>query len=177
MRFTSTKLSGVFLIEFDRLVDERGFFARSFDVNVMRSYGLVADFPQHNVSFSASAGTLRGLHFQAEPHGEVKIVRCTRGKILDIIVDMRPDSTTYLQHIAIHLDESVSKSLYVPTGCAHGFNTLSDNCELHYMMGSQFHAESARGIRWNDPKLEIAWPPPPAHGRTISTRDLAWPLL
>lgn len=173
MRFTETPLAGAWVIEPERVADERGWFARTFDREQWLSRGMDPAVEQCNASFNARAGTLRGLHYQAEPHGECKLVRCTRGEIYDVIVDLRPDSPSRLSWYAAQCSAENGRALYVPAGMAHGFQTLQDASEVLYMMGHQFVPEAARGVRWDDPAFAIEWPP---HGaRTISERDRAYP--
>ena len=130
---------------------------------------------QCSTSFNARAGTLRGMHYQADPHGEAKLVRCTRGAVHDVIVDLRPDSPTHRRWFGIELSADNGTALYVPVGMAHGFQTLEDGSEVLYMMGHEYVPDAARGVRWDDPGFGIEWPEPPAGGRTISARDAAYP--
>ncbi len=172
MIFSETSLPGAFVIELEELRDERGFFARSFCAREFAAHGLEAAVKQCNVSFNTRRGTLRGMHFQAIPHEEAKLVRCTAGSIYDVIVDLRPHSRTYLKHFAIHLDAPSRRMLFAPAGFAHGFLTLEDNVEVFYQMFQYYAPESARGIRWNDPALRIEWPMQPT---VISQRDGSYP--
>lgn len=172
MRFIELPLAGLYRIEFERHVDERGFFARSFCQTELSQAGLHAQFPQGNVSWNRAKHTLRGMHYQAAPHGEVKIVRCTAGAILDVVVDLRRDSSTRLKWVAVELTPGSGAQLYIPAGFAHGFLTLADDTEVSYLMGTPYVPELARGFRWNDPKVGIVWPAPPA---VISSRDAAYP--
>lgn len=174
MKFSQTRIPGLLLIEPTLNEDNRGIFARTFCEETFHSHELQAKFAQCSTSGNKKRGTLRGLHFQIKPHEEVKVVRCTRGKIFDVIVDARPDSSTYLKWESFELSADNRKSLYIPTGCAHGFQTLEDNSEVFYMISSEFHSDSARGLRWNDRKLDIKWP---LSEITISERDQQWPLL
>lgn len=169
-----TPLAGAYLIELEQLEDERGFFARSFCQKEFRERGLDPVVAQCNVSFNRKRGTLRGLHYQAEPHAEAKLVRCTRGAIWDVIVDLRRDSPTARQWHAAELTAENRRALYIPAGLAHGFQTLVDDTEVLYQMSEFFHPESARGVRWDDPALAIRWPIKQA---VISPRDLAFPTL
>ncbi len=167
MRLVATALEGVLLVEQERLADERGFFARTYDAE------LLPPIVQMSTSFNARAGTLRGLHFQRDPHGESKLVRCTRGAIFDVIVDLRPDSPTYRRWIGVELTAENRRMLYVPEGFAHGFQTLEDDTETFYQV-SEFYAPGAeRGLRWDDPAIGIEWPD--AEGRLISGKDRSWP--
>jgi dTDP-4-dehydrorhamnose 3,5-epimerase len=174
MRFTPTKLAGAYIIEPQPHADSRGLFARTFCANEFRAQGLVDVFVQCNTSWNVSKGTLRGLHFQLSPSSEVKLVRCTAGALWDVIVDLRPQSTTYLQYVAVELTAGNRSALYIPEMFAHGFQTLEEGTEVFYQM-SQFYAPKlARGIRYDDPKIGIKWPLPVT---SISDLDLNWTLL
>lgn len=168
MKFLPTRLAGACVIELDRLEDERGFFARSFCRDEFAAHGLKSSFVQCNISFNARRGTLRGLHYQASPYEEAKLVRCTRGAIFDVIVDIRKRSDTYGQWIGMELTAENRRMLYVPEGYAHGFQTLEDASEVFYQMSDVFRPEASRGVRWNDPALGIDWPLPDP---TVSARD------
>lgn len=164
------------VIELESLRDERGHFARTFDAELFAAHGLDARVAQCNTSFNARAGTLRGLHYQLAPHGEGKLVRCTRGCIWDVALDLRPESPTHLRWLGVELDADGTRSLFVPAGCAHGFQTLADDSEVHYQMTHVYVPDSARGVRWDDPSFAIDWPEPPAgRERLISERDRAFP--
>ncbi len=156
-----TALVGVFTVDLDRRADARGYFARSYDAAVLAQHGLEPTDTQWSVSFNTARGTLRGLHYQADPHGEWKLVRCTRGAIFDVAVDLRAGSPTRGQHVAVELSAESGRALYIPPGCAHGFQTLADDTELLYGISPAYVAEGARGIRFDDPALAIAWPLPP----------------
>lgn len=169
MIFTETKLQGAYLIDIEALADERGFFARSWCQKEFESHGLNPDFVQCNISFNKKKGTLRGLHYQEDPHQEAKLVRCTAGSLFDVIVDLRPDSKTYRQWVAVELSASNHRMLYVPKGFAHGFQTLEDNTEVFYQMSEFYRSECARGIRWDDPSIAIGWPLPIT---SVSGKDL-----
>ncbi len=158
MKFCETKLVGVFEIYPERLADERGFFARTWCQKEFQGRGLDSTLVQCSISYNIKRGTLRGMHFQVEPFEETKLVRCTRGAIYDVVLDLRPDSNTYKQWIAATLTEANRNMLYVPKGCAHGFLTLEDNTEVFYQMSEVFDSASARGVRWNDPSFGIIWP-------------------
>ncbi len=158
MRFTELRLKDVFLVELEGISDHRGFFARSYCRRDFTEHGLEMPVVQCSISFNDRAGTLRGLHYQAEPFTEAKLVRCTMGAIYDVVVDLRPESPTYRQWVAIELSADNRQTLFVPTHCAHGFKTLRDNTEVFYQMSEFYHADAARGIRWNDPALRIDWP-------------------
>lgn len=172
MKFIPTELKGAHLIELERLEDERGFFARTFCRDEFAAHRLRSTFTQCNVSFNAQRGTLRGMHYQAKPHEEAKLVRCTRGAIYDVIVDLRKGSPTYKRWTAVELTADNGRMLYVPEGFAHGFQTLEDNSEVFYQMSEMYHPESARGLRWNDVAFAIRWPLPRP---ILSERDARFP--
>ena len=174
MKFLPTPLAGAYLIELEQLDDERGFFARSFCQNEFKAHGLDPVVAQCNVSFNRRRGTLRGLHYQAAPHAEAKLVRCTRGAVWDVIVDLRKGSLTVRQWHAAELTAENRRALYVPAGFAHGFQTLADDTEVLYQMSEFYHPESARGVRWDDPALGIDWPVPDP---ILSNRDRSYALL
>jgi dTDP-4-dehydrorhamnose 3,5-epimerase len=169
---TETKLKGAFVIEPERIEDERGFFARSFCSREFKENGLETDFVQCNISFNNKEGTLRGLHYQTSPHEEAKLIRCTMGAIYDVIVDIRPDSLTYKKWVAFELSQKNRKMIYVPKSFAHGFLTLTDNTEVFYQMSWFYTPDSGRGIRWNDPELGIKWP---SVIKIISKQDAGYP--
>jgi dTDP-4-dehydrorhamnose 3,5-epimerase len=158
VKFVELPLAGAFLVRLDLHTDERGFFARSFCVDEFAAAGLPVDFTQQSIAPSRRAGTLRGLHFQAAPHAEDKFVRCVRGAIFDAIVDLRPASATYLQTTSVRLDEEGGDALFVPAGCAHGYQTLQDDTDVLYAMSARYAPQAAGAIRWDDPELNIAWP-------------------
>jgi dTDP-4-dehydrorhamnose 3,5-epimerase len=172
--FTETSMPGAWLVEPEPLRDERGWFARTFDAAEFRARGLDDRVVQESVSYNARAGTLRGLHYQASPHEEAKLVRCARGAIFDVIVDLRRGSPTHRRWFSVELDARTGRMLYVPEGLAHGFQTLMDDTEVHYRMNREYAPEHARGVRWDDPDLGIEWP---EAERTISERDQGLPLL
>jgi dTDP-4-dehydrorhamnose 3,5-epimerase len=172
--FREAGLAGAWLIDIEPQEDERGFFGRTFSRDDFAARGLKADFLQCSLSYNRRSGTLRGMHYQAPPHAENKLVRCTMGAVLDVIVDLRPGSPTFLRWVQFELSAENRRSLYVPELCAHGFMTLSDDTEVSYQITEYHHPESARGARWNDPLLGIRWPREPA---VISARDQAHPLL
>jgi dTDP-4-dehydrorhamnose 3,5-epimerase len=174
MVFTETPIMGAFLIQLEPLFDERGWFARTFDREEFSSRGLEPAVVQCNTSFNERAGTLRGMHLQSEPHGEPKLVRCTRGAIFDVIVDVRPASPTHRDWHAVELTPDNGRMLYIPVGVAHGFQTLADHSEVGYQMGHSYVADSAVGVRWDDPAFGIKWPDPPGE-RVISERDASHP--
>jgi dTDP-4-dehydrorhamnose 3,5-epimerase len=172
MIFQQTKLPGVFEIRIERMTDERGFFARSWCREEFEAHGLNPSLVQCNISVSKRKGTLRGVHYQAAPHWEAKLVRCTRGAIYDVAVDLRPESPTYKQWVAIVLTADDRNMAFIPEGCAHGFLTLDDETEVFYQMSEFYNAGSARGVRWDDPAFRIQWP---AKVEVISERDGAYP--
>jgi dTDP-4-dehydrorhamnose 3,5-epimerase len=174
MRFQQTSLSGVWVIELDLLGDERGWFARTFDEEEFRSRGLSPAVVQCNASFNAEGDTLRGMHYQADPHGEPKLVRCVRGSIYDVALDLRPDSPTYLAWHGVELSAENRLAFYIPAGLAHGFQTLQENCEVLYQIGAPYVPEAARGVRWDDPAFAISWPEPQGE-RIIAERDASYP--
>ncbi len=174
MQYHDTPFNEVKIISLEKRGDERGFFARTFCQREMATQQLVDTFVQINSSYSSTRGTLRGLHFQLPPFREVKIVRCLRGSVFDVIVDIRPDSSRFGQHYAMELTADNSLMLYVPHGFAHGFLTLEDHCELQYLVSEFYHPEAERGLQWNDPELNIPWPFSP---RVVSPRDTSNPLL
>lgn len=169
MIFTETKLSGAFIIDLDRKTDERGFFARSFCQHEFREHGLRAVTAQTNIALSTRKGTLRGMHFQYPPAAETKLVRCTRGALLDIIVDLRPESPTYLDHVRVELNEDNMRALYVPERFAHGFQALRDNTVTSYQMGEFYKPNAESGFRYDDPLLGLEWPLPVS---VMSPKDL-----
>lgn len=171
MRFTETKLAGAFIVELDRLEDERGFFARAFCSNEFEEHGLVSQFVQANNGFSFRSGVLRGLHYQLPPAAEAKFIRCIQGAIWDVIIDMRPESPTYLQHVGVELSAANRRALYVPEMFAHGYLTLADESETFYLASAPYTPGSERGVRYDDPALAIEWPIPVAE---ISDKDLSW---
>jgi len=174
MIFTKTPLAGAFLIDLDRKEDPRGYFARAFCQKEFAEHGLKAVIAQSNVAFNKKKGTLRGMHFQFPPAAETKLVRCTRGAILDIIVDLRPESPTYLQHLAVELNEDNARALYVPERFAHGYQVLRDSTETSYQVGEFYTPGSEGGLRYDDPRLNLTWPLPVA---VISEKDEAWEPL
>ena len=168
MFFTETRLKGSFVIEPELLEDSRGFFARTWCQQEMKEQAINPRLVQCNISFNKAKGTLRGMHFQVAPYEEAKLVRCTRGAIYDVIIDLRPESPTFKQHCTVILAAHNYKMLYIPEGLAHGFLTLEDNVEVFYQMSEFYSLEHARGVRWNDPAFGIAWPLNPS---IISERD------
>jgi dTDP-4-dehydrorhamnose 3,5-epimerase len=172
MQFIETKIAGVYVLEIERKDDKRGFFARVFSRDDLARQGLVDDFPQHNVGYNRLKGTLRGMHFQREPHAETKLVRCTRGAAFDVALDLRPDSPTFRKWVGVEISADNHRMLYLPTGCAHGYQTLADDTELHYLTSQLYVPQSATGFRHNDPAFAIEWPLPVA---CISDADVGWP--
>jgi dTDP-4-dehydrorhamnose 3,5-epimerase len=173
MRFVETALPGAYVIELDQLTDDRGWFARTYERAPFEEMGLVAPNVECSASFNARAGTLRGLHYQAPPHAEDKLVRCVRGAIFDAIVDLRPDTPTYCQSFAVELTPHDGRQLLVPKGCAHGFQTLLDETEVTYQMSYPFVPGAGRGVRWDDPAFGIQWPA--TERRIMSERDATYP--
>lgn len=174
MRFQETSIRGAFVIEPERIEDERGFFARTWCREEFRERGLDTNLIQCNVSFNRREGTVRGMHYQLPPHGEVKLVRCTMGAIFDVLVDLRPDSLTYRHWVAQELSAENRTMLYIPEGVAHGFQTLVDQSEVFYQMSREHHPASAAGFRWNEDRIGISWPKAMT---VISKRDAEWPDL
>jgi dTDP-4-dehydrorhamnose 3,5-epimerase len=172
VKFKETKISGVFEIQLDPRPDERGFFARTWCKEEFRDQGLSASLVQCSVSLSTRKGTLRGMHYQAAPFPETKVVRCTQGAIYDVVLDLRPQSVTFKDWIAVLLTAENRNMVYVPAGCAHGFLTLKDETEVFYQMSEFYNPESARGVRWDDAAFRIAWP---EKVEVISDRDRTYP--
>lgn len=158
MKFIKTDIDGAFIIDVERIEDERGFFARSFCVDEFKAHGLNPSVVQTSVSFNARRGTLRGMHYQCRPFPEAKLVRCVSGAVYDVIVDLRADSQTARQWCAVELTAENYRMIYIPEGCAHGFQTLEDNTQLHYQMSEFFHPDYTRGFHWRDNGLNIPWP-------------------
>jgi dTDP-4-dehydrorhamnose 3,5-epimerase len=172
VKLTPTKIPGALVVEIEPLADERGFFARTYCSETLRSAGApFGTIRQTSISFNAQRGTLRGMHWQADPHPEGKIVRAASGRIFDAIADLRRESPTYRSWFAIELDAKVQNALLIPPGCAHGFLTLEENCAVEYIMDADYVAGLARGCRWNDPAFGIEWPSAP---RAMSERDKTW---
>ncbi|MGH7042884.1 MAG: dTDP-4-dehydrorhamnose 3,5-epimerase family protein [Acetobacteraceae bacterium] len=174
MQFEATEIAGLIAVRLERHEDERGTFARLFCRDEFAAHGLVTTFVQQSLSVTRRAGTLRGMHFQQAPHAEVKYVRCVRGTIHDVIADLRPDSPTYRHTQALRLAAHDDLGLLIPAGCAHGFQTLEDDCEVLYQMDTAYQPDFADGCRFDDPAFGIAWPRPIT---VISAKDLAWPAL
>jgi dTDP-4-dehydrorhamnose 3,5-epimerase len=172
MTFHETSVSGVFEIHLEPKLDERGFFARTWCQKVFESRGLNPKVVQCSTSFNTRKGTLRGMHYQAPPYAEAKLVRCTRGAIYDVVVDLRPQSPTFKNWVAVALSAENHDMIYVPEGCAHGFLTMEDETEVFYQISEFYDAESARGVRWDDPAFQIDWP---GKVEVISERDQSYP--
>lgn len=172
MLFTASPLPGVYVIDLERFPDERGFFARTFCRREFAAHGLEVHVAQSATSFTARRGTLRGLHFQKPPHAEAKLVRCVRGAIWDVAVDLRRDSPTFRQWSAVELSGENQRLHFIPVGCAHGFITLTDDVEVCYQMSAHYEPSAATGVRWNDPAFGIEWPLAPV---LMSERDQQWP--
>jgi dTDP-4-dehydrorhamnose 3,5-epimerase len=172
MIFRPLELPGAFLVEVERLEDERGFFARTFCRQEFEAAGLDPRVAQCSLSVNRRRGTLRGMHWQAEPHAECKLVRCVRGALYDVLIDLRADSPFYRHWCSVELTAERRNAVYVPEGVAHGFLTLEDDVEVYYQMSVPYAPEAARGVRWDDPAFDIAWPATPA---VVSDRDASYP--
>ncbi len=175
MTYTETDVSGAFIIDISKREDSRGFFARSFCAEEFAEHGLEHRFVQANLSLNHKRHTLRGMHMQTEPHGEVKLVRCTRGAVFDVVIDLRPDSSTYKQWAGVELTAGNHRMFYIPQGCAHGYLTLCGESEVFYLVSQFYHPESERGLRWNDPAFGIDWPQ--TEGMILSEKDRSWALF
>ncbi len=173
MVFLETNLEGAFVIEIEKKLDDRGFFARSFCMTEFDKQGLNTEYVQSNISFNLKAGTLRGMHRQVAPFSEVKLVRCVRGRIFDVIIDLREKSRTFKQWFSIELTQDNRKTLYIPEGFAHGFLTLEDNAEVFYQHSKYYTPDAEGGVRWDDPAFGIEWPSMDHY--TISEKDQCWP--
>jgi dTDP-4-dehydrorhamnose 3,5-epimerase len=174
MRFTETELPGAFIIDAEPIADERGYFTRMWAASELERRGLDPHVAQCNLSWNRTKGTLRGLHFQRGPFAEVKTVQCMRGSFLDVIVDLRPASSTFCRWTAVELSAEVPRILYVPKGFAHGYLTLTDDVQAYYQVSTPFAPEHASGVPWDDPAFDIRWPFPPT---TISAKDRSWPAF
>ncbi len=172
MKFHQTTLKDAMLIDLERRGDDRGFFARTFCVDEFAALGLPTEFVQQNTSYSATKGTLRGMHFQSAPYGEDKLIRCLRGAIVDIIIDLRPDSPTFRKWEAFELNDENKRQLLVPKGFGHGFQTVSDHVEVTYLVTAKYTPSAESGVRWNDPAFGIKWPLEPTD---MSDKDRNWP--
>jgi dTDP-4-dehydrorhamnose 3,5-epimerase len=172
MEYTETTLKGAFLVALKKISDSRGYFARAFCKDEFARHGLKSDMLQVNAGFSHTKGTLRGMHFQTAPHAEAKLVRCVRGAVFDVIVDLRPDSPTLGRWFGAELTADNGVMLYLPEGFAHGYQTLIDNSEIYYMTSAPYVASAAKGVPYNDPAFGISWPLPVS---VISDQDASWP--
>lgn len=173
MIFTEANLPGAFIIDLQPLEDERGFFARAWSQTEFRDHGLADRIVQCNVSYNRRRGTLRGMHYQAAPHEEAKLIRCTKGSLYDVIIDLRPTSPTHMKWAGVELTADNRRMLYVPEGFAHGYQTLQDDTEALYQVSEFYTPEAERGVRWDDPSFAIVWPS--VEERTISKKDASWP--
>lgn len=174
MKFTETALKGAFIIDLEPFKDERGLFARTFDKKEFESIGHYKEFVQFNHSINNTKGTLRGLHYQIPPSSEIKLIRCVKGAIIDVLVDVRIESATFLRHIAVELSEANMRMIYIPEGFAHGFQTLADDCQLIYHHSNFYQPKDERGLRFDDPTLNIQWPMKPT---VLSEKDTKYALL
>ena len=172
MEIGKTKLSGAFVVRLKKIEDERGYFARGWCSRLFAEHGLSPQMVQLNTGFSHRRGTVRGMHYQLAPHAEAKFVRCTRGAIFDVIIDLRPESPTFKQWLGVELTQDNGQMLYAPDGCAHGYQTLQDDSEMYYMTSAAYAPAAARGVRYNDPTFGIEWPMPVS---LISSADRTWP--
>jgi dTDP-4-dehydrorhamnose 3,5-epimerase len=174
MKFTPTKIAGVWLVDMEHREDERGWFARTWCAEEFAAHGLPTAFSQCSASFNRRRGTLRGMHWQAAPHAEAKLVRCVCGAMFDVALDLRPESATFRQWVAAELTAENGRALFIPEGCAHGFQTLADDTEVFYQIAGAYHPASGRGARWDDPAFGIGWPL--AASANLSERDQNYPL-
>lgn len=171
MIFQATRLEGVFIIELERLTDERGFFARMWCTEEFEAHGLNSRLVQCNISYNKKAGTLRGMHYQVAPYAEAKLVRCTIGAIYDVALDLRPESPTFKQWVGVELTADNRRSLYIPEGLAHGFQTLLNDSEVFYQMSEFYYPDYAQGVRWDDPAFSIEWP---IETKVVSSKDRSY---
>ncbi len=174
MIFSETKLSGVYVIEIEKIEDERGFFSRIWDKDEFSKVGLGTEFVQTSISSNKRKGTIRGMHYQTKPYEEDKIVRCVKGEIFDVVVDLRPDSKTFKEWFSIKLSSDNYKMLYVPKGFAHGFQTLEDNTEVFYQISEYYNSKHAKGVKWDDDTFQIKWP---LKATVISQKDSSNPIF
>jgi len=174
MEFQKTAINGAYIVTLSKIEDERGFFARTFCQQEFVDAGLNPDVVQANMSHNKLRGTVRGLHYQIEPALETKFIRCIKGSVMDVIVDMRRDSPSYLKHLSVELSSENNLALFIPNLCAHGFQTLEDNSDVFYLVSGKYNPEYERGLRFNDPALNINWPVSVDH---TSDKDRQWPLL
>ena len=175
MIFAQLPILGAFVLEPERFSDDRGHFARTYCAREFAEHGLDPAIAQCSTSFNTRAGTLRGMHYQAEPYAEAKLVRCTRGAVYDVLLDLRAASPSFLRWHAVELTTENGLAVFVPSGCAHGFQTLREASEVFYQISVRFEPEAARGVRWDDPAFGIEWPDAPAGDRTMSGRDASYP--
>jgi dTDP-4-dehydrorhamnose 3,5-epimerase len=173
MFFSQTRIQGAFIVQIDPRADERGFFARGFCRKEFEAHGLKADIAQANIGMNRLRGTLRGLHYQIPPHAEAKLVRCTAGALFDVIVDLRPGSSSYKQWVGVELNAENRTMLYVPEGCAHGYLTLADDTEVFYLVSQYYYSGAERGVKWDDPAFAVDWPM--AKPVVLSDKDASWP--
>lgn len=173
MRFRATGIAGAFVVDMEKIEDERGFFGRSWCTREFADHGLNPALVQANISYNRHKKTLRGMHYQRAPHGEAKLVRCTRGALYDVILDLRPDSATLGRWLAFELTRDNYRMLYIPDGCAHGFQTLEDSTEIVYQHSEFYAPQSATGVMWDDPAFGIEWPYPDEP--ILSPKDASWP--
>lgn len=174
MKFNETAIYGAYIIETDRIIDERGFFINSWNKNEFQKHNLDTDLTECNIAFNNKKGTIRGLHYQAEPYEGVKLVRCTKGKIWDVVLDLRPNSKTFKQWFSVELTEENNKLNYIPAGCAHGYQTLEDNSQMLYLMSQEYMIGYERGIKYSDPSFNISFP---LEVSIISEKDNSWKLF
>lgn len=173
MKFTKTPIDGAFLVDICRVEDRRGFFARAWSADEFTAIGLPAAINDVNLSLNSRKGTIRGMHYQLPPHAEAKFVRCVSGALYDVIIDLRPDSPTFLKWAGFEIDAATCQAVFVPAGCAHGMQALADDTGMLYMTTGKYHPESERGIRWDDPFFSIIWPV--MDDPVLSDKDLSWP--
>ena len=172
MKFTEMPIAGVILVELEPASDDRGFFARTYCREEFTRHGLDPEIAQCSMAFSAKAGTVRGMHYQRDPHGEVKLIRCTRGAVYDVVVDLRSDSSTFRRWYGVELSADNRRMLYIPRGIAHGYQSLQDGTEISYQMSTPYHPEAAAGVRWDDPAFGVIWP---LEVTVIAERDRTYP--
>ncbi|MBK8092703.1 MAG: dTDP-4-dehydrorhamnose 3,5-epimerase [Verrucomicrobiaceae bacterium] len=175
MNFLPTQIEGVWIVEMERRQDERGWFARTWCKDELKAHGLDPALAQCSSSFNHKRGTLRGMHYQAAPNEEVKLVRCTRGAVFDVVLDLRPDSQSFKHWHSVELSADNGRAIYIPKGCAHGYQTLMPDTELHYIISNRYIPESGRGLRWDDPTFGILWPMPDQ--AILSRRDASYPYF
>jgi dTDP-4-dehydrorhamnose 3,5-epimerase len=175
MKFTETAIAGAYLIDLERAEDHRGFFARAFSAREFAEKGLVTHYPEINFSSSIRKGTIRGLHYQKWPHQEDKVVRCVRGRLFDVMIDLRPDSPSFLKWAGIEISAESHQAIYVPAGCAHGVQTLEDDTEMLYMVSATYNPAAEAGICWNEPFFGVEWPD--VGQRIVTDKDQSWPAF